>query len=47
MLVSIPVNGNKGRASDTFTGPHGDLPFPAERTVQAVPVFKYPDIVPG
>jgi hypothetical protein len=43
MAVSIPVNGNKSRARDTFLCAYRDLPFPAERAVQAVPVLKYPN----
>jgi hypothetical protein len=45
VLVSVPVNGNKSRAGDTFPRTYRDhLPF-AERTVQAVPVLKHPDTV--
>jgi hypothetical protein len=43
MLVSIPVNGNKSGAVDTFPRACRDHPFPAERTVQAVPVLEYPN----
>jgi hypothetical protein len=47
MLVSVPVNGNKRGAVDTFLSAYRNHPFPAERTVKAVLVFKYPNVFFG
>jgi hypothetical protein len=45
MLVSVPVNGNKRGAKHTFPSAYWDHPFPAERAVQAIPVFKRPNAI--
>jgi hypothetical protein len=45
MLVSVPINGDKSGAGDTFPLAYRDHPPPAERAVQTVPVLKYPDTV--
>jgi hypothetical protein len=45
MPVSVPLNGNKGRAENALLRAYRNRPFPAERAVQAVLVLKYPDTV--
>jgi hypothetical protein len=45
MPVSVPVNGNKRGAEDTFPRPYGNYLPPAKRAVKAIPVFKYPDFL--